>query len=146
MVSVASVARWWFGWRRTRALPESHRLGRRGEELAERTLRELGYSIVGRNVRCTGTRGEIDLIARDHRTLVFVEVKTRHKLGLYPAHFAVNRAKKRNLQRTARAYRQQHGERGRYRFDIVSIYQPDSPRPQIEHAKYAFREVRYWHW
>ncbi|HXR97739.1 MAG TPA: YraN family protein [Terriglobales bacterium] len=143
---MVSVARWWIEWRRTRTLPESHRLGRRGEELAERTLRGLGYTVVGRNVRCAGLRGEIDLIARDHGTLVFVEVKTRRRLGLYPARFAVNRAKQRNLQRVARAYRQENRERGRYRFDIVSIYQPDAPRPRIEHAKYAFREVRYWHW
>ena len=50
-------------------------LGRRGEELAAEHLRRSGYSVLERNAR---TRyGEIDLVVRDRRALVFVEVKTR---------------------------------------------------------------------
>jgi putative endonuclease len=52
-----------------------HLLGLRGEEIAAARLRRRGWTILTRNVRTR--RGEIDLIARDRRTLVFVEVKTR---------------------------------------------------------------------
>jgi len=52
-----------------------HLLGRRGERVAEAHLIAHGYSVLARNVRTR--RGEIDLIACDRRTLVFVEVKTR---------------------------------------------------------------------
>jgi Holliday junction resolvase-like predicted endonuclease len=50
-------------------------LGDRGENHAARYLRERGYKILLRNFRCP--LGEIDIVARDGRTLVFVEVKTR---------------------------------------------------------------------
>src|SRR5919106_435525 len=50
-------------------------LGRRGEDLAESVYRRLGFDIVQRNYRCR--QGEIDLIARRGRVLVFCEVKTR---------------------------------------------------------------------
>jgi putative endonuclease len=61
---------------RTRAVDERRRaLGRRGEQLAVAHLRRIGYEEIARNVRTQ--RGEIDLIVRDERALVFVEVKTR---------------------------------------------------------------------
>jgi putative endonuclease len=61
---------------RTRATDEPRRaLGRRGEQLAAAHLRRIGYAVIGRNVRTR--HGEIDLIVRDERALVFVEVKTR---------------------------------------------------------------------
>ncbi len=50
-------------------------LGRRGERAAEKYLRRNGYRIVARNFRAAGA--EIDLVAMDGETLVFVEVKTR---------------------------------------------------------------------
>jgi len=61
---------------RARAVDEQRRaLGRRGEQLAAAHLRRIGYEEIARNVRTR--RGEIDLIMRDERALVFVEVKTR---------------------------------------------------------------------
>ncbi len=50
-------------------------LGKRGEELALRTLKRLGYTCIARNYRCA--LGEVDLIAKDGDTLVFIETKTR---------------------------------------------------------------------
>src|SRR5881396_2784363 len=50
-------------------------LGERGENLAARELRNKGYRIIARNFKCV--MGEIDIVARDGKTLVFVEVKTR---------------------------------------------------------------------
>jgi putative endonuclease len=61
---------------RARAVGERRRaLGRRGEQHAAAHLRRIGYEVIARNVRTC--RGEIDLIVRDERALVFVEVKTR---------------------------------------------------------------------
>jgi putative endonuclease len=61
--------------RQPHARDPPHELGRRGEELAAEYLRRSGYSVLERNAR---TRyGEIDLVVRHRRALVFVEVKTR---------------------------------------------------------------------
>jgi hypothetical protein len=62
-----------FGW--LAQLGATMALGRRGERAAERHLRRCGYRIVARNFRAAGA--EIDLIAMDGDTLVFVEMKTR---------------------------------------------------------------------
>jgi hypothetical protein len=56
--------------------PSSKPAWQRGEDLAARHLEELGYTIIARNWRSPHTRHEIDLIARDGKTIVFVEVKT----------------------------------------------------------------------
>ena len=56
--------------------------GQRGENVAARYLRNLGYKIIIRNFRCP--LGEIDIIAKDGRTLVFVEVKTRRRTTRRP--------------------------------------------------------------
>ena len=63
-----------FGWRSFAGL-DRIALGRRGERIAERYLRRKGYRILERNFR--GAGAEIDLVAMDGETLVFVEVKTR---------------------------------------------------------------------
>jgi putative endonuclease len=55
--------------------PKRDVLGERGENVAAKFLRGKGYKILLRNFRCD--LGEVDIIARDGRTLVFVEVKTR---------------------------------------------------------------------
>src|SRR5690348_5551878 len=87
-------------WSRLRkAFFELKPLGRRGEDAAARYLKRLGYVIVARAHR--DNIGEIDLIAVDGRTIVFIEVKTRttHDAG-HPAD-AVDDAKQRRLTRLA---------------------------------------------
>ncbi|MYM20091.1 YraN family protein [Brevibacterium sp. 5221] len=53
-------------------------LGRRGEDFAHRYLTAQGWDVLARNWRCRA--GEIDIVARDGATIVFVEVKTRGSL------------------------------------------------------------------
>jgi putative endonuclease len=122
----------WRGWTRPRTL------GQRGEAAATRFLRRLGYTIVARGER--DHLGEIDLVAVDGRTVVFVEVKTRrsHDAG-HPAD-AVDEAKQRRLARLALAYLKRHDLlECRARFDVVAVTWPDDRRPpQIEHYKNAF--------
>jgi len=116
-------------------------LGQRGEAAAARFLKRLGYVIVARGSHIR--RGEIDLIAVDGRTLVFVEVKTRisHDAG-HPAE-AVDREKQRRLTRLAMVYlKRHHLLDNAARFDVVAVTWPEGRRrPIIEHFKNAFEPV-----
>ncbi len=73
------VPRWWSRWRRPLPLG-----GGRGERAAEKYLKRLGYKIIARGLRTR--QGEMDLVAVDGRTIVFVEVKTgtSHDAGIRP--------------------------------------------------------------
>lgn len=116
-------------------------LGRRGEDAAARYLRKLGYVIVARSHK--DSIGEIDLIAVDGRTVVFVEVKTRtsHAAG-QPAD-AVDEAKQQRLTRLALSYLRRHDLlECSCRFDVVAVTWPDHGRPTIEHFKDAFEAPR----
>ena len=129
------VARLRDRWRRYQSL------GRRGERAAERFLRRQGYKIVARRER--GRLGELDLVAVDGRTIVFVEVKTRasHDAG-HPAE-SVGPEKQARLTRLALAYLKRH-ELLEYpaRFDVLAITWPaGAKKPQIEHLKNAFEAV-----
>ncbi len=112
-------------------------LGARGERAAARFLRRLGYKIVGRGVR--NESGELDLVAVDGRTVVFVEVKTRAAEEGRPAE-AVDAEKQRRLTLAALAFLRRH-DLLEYpaRFDIVAITWPaGGAKPLIEHFPNAF--------
>ncbi len=110
-------------------------LGDRGEREAARWLRRQGFRILVRGYRTR--RGEIDLIARDGDTVVFIEVKTRREGE--PAE-AVTPEKQRRLTLAALQFLKQHrllDERSR--FDVVALVWPDAQRPPtIEHIRNAF--------
>ena len=95
-------------------------LARWGEEAAQAFLKQQGYAILYTRYRCPA--GEIDLVCRHGRTLVFVEVKTRstHSAGLPEE--AVTPAKAQRLRRAARCFLQEHrlGEVP-VRFDVVAV-------------------------
>lgn len=113
-------------------------LGDRGERAAARYLRRRGLRVITRGYR---TRlGEIDLIARDGDTLVFVEVKSRRQ-GV-PAE-AVTPEKQRRITLTALHFLRNHGLLDvRGRFDIVAIVWPDERgEPEIEHIPNAFEAI-----
>ncbi len=82
-------------------------LGQRGEHEAARFLQRLGYKILARGRRLAS--GELDLVALDGRTIVFVEVKTRtsQEVG-HPAE-AVDAVKQRKLTRLAVTFMKRHG-------------------------------------
>lgn len=116
-------------------------LGRVGEQCAARYLRRQGYRIVARGLRYA--RGELDLVAWDGSTIVFVEVKTRvsNQRGL-PGE-AVDQRKQRRITRAALLYLKQHRLLNRRcRFDVVAIVWPPSSRqPEIELIRDAFEAV-----
>ena len=119
-------------------------LGQRGEAVAARYLRRAGLHIVGRSER--GGLGEIDLVAVDHETVVFVEVKTRrsHETG-HPAD-AVDEGKQRRLTRLALAWLKRHDLlENSARFDVVAVTWPaDKKQPDIQHFRNAFEPTGKW--
>jgi len=116
-------------------------LGRKGENRAAAFLKKKGLRIVGRGVanRC----GEIDLIALDGETIVFVEVRTRQSLDAgHPAE-SVTVEKQAKVTRAALSYlKSKKLWNRRTRFDVVAIVWPKGARePQIEHYQSAFEAV-----
>jgi putative endonuclease len=114
-------------------------LGKIGEDLACRELERRGYAVVERRHRQRG--GEIDIIARDGKTLVFVEVKTRGGRAFGGAAEGVTWQKRRRLVRLATEYVVQR----RYddcpcRFDVVAIHL-EGGRPVLEVFQNAFAVV-----
>ncbi len=108
--------------------------GARGERQAEKFLKKAGLKMVARNVRVG--RDELDLIAREGDTLVFVEVKTRANETFGRPVSAVNAAKRRNLSRAAVRFMQTRKLRPPYiRFDVVEVI---GEEPQIRHIQNAF--------
>lgn len=111
-------------------------LGRWGEEQAARYLRRRGMKILERNFRTPV--GEIDIIARQGRTIVFVEVKTRSGEQYGLPQEAVGAAKQRQILRTAQWYLGQFaGEGLQPRFDVVAVLRRGR-KGQIEHIADAF--------
>lgn len=113
-------------------------LGARGERIAERYLRRQGMKIVARQMRLSG--GEIDLIAVDGNTVVFVEVKTRRTHAAGHPFEAITADKQRRLTRLALLYlRRNHLLEYSARFDVVAITWPaDRRRPEVIHLRNAF--------
>jgi putative endonuclease len=113
--------------------------GQRGERMAERHLLRLGYFIVGRNYH--GHHGEIDLIAVDGKTVVFVEVKARMTSIAGHAAEAVDDEKELKISKTAAEYVAFHGLRNSHkRFDVVAI-DLDAPKNPLRHFINAFESA-----
>jgi putative endonuclease len=111
-------------------------LGKTGEDLACRELERRGYAIVARRYRRRG--GELDIVARDGPTLVFVEVKARDGRAFGGAADAITGFKRRRITQLARDYMMRfHVSNCPCRFDVVSI-QLDSGEPVIEVIQNAF--------
>ena len=111
-------------------------LGKLGEELAYKKIRRLGYRKIIRNFRCP--LGEVDIIAKDGDTLVFLEIKTRKKGSLAYAKEAVDERKKRQLSKVALSYLKSTDlDNVKARFDVVAICL-EGDEPEIELIKNAF--------
>lgn len=109
--------------------------GRVGEKRAEKFLKKSGFKIIARNVRVG--YDELDLIARQGDTLVFVEVKTRANEDFGRPAAAVNRAKRKKISRAAMHFLKKRKLRPPYiRFDIVEVI---SEKPEIRHIPNAFQ-------
>jgi putative endonuclease len=115
-------------------------LGKKGEEVALRFLKKRGYRIIEKNYVCK--MGEMDIIAREKDTLVFIEVKTRTSAMFGPPQLAVNSSKQRQLSKVALNYlKEKHLEDQKARFDVVAILLEEKGE-QIELIQDAF-ELQY---
>ena len=116
------------------------KLGETGEALAARKLIKAGYKIIETNYR---TRlGEIDIIAKEDDTIVFVEVKSRRSVHFGNPKQAVTLQKQRKISMVALYYLKATGQStARARFDVVTVIS-NRDRPQVEIIKNAF-ELAY---
>ena len=130
----------------------TRRLGALGERLAAEFLARKGFGLVaanfivpvGRNSRGALISTEIDLIAYDGETLVFLEVKTRSSDEFAAPERAVDLRKQRQITRAARAYRRIFRIEGAFRYDVVSIVLPDEKsRPKINLLENFWTESKF---
>lgn len=111
-------------------------LGARGEEIAVAYLKRQKYRIIETNFRCRC--GELDIIARDGKTLVFVEVKTRRTASYGLPQLAVTPFKQRQISKAALTYLSKNRlMEESARFDVVSVLLLDTS-PTVDHIKNAF--------
>lgn len=95
--------------------------GKNGEKIATTYLETLGYKIICKNFRCL--QGEIDIIAKDNETVVFVEVKTRTSLKYGEAKEAVNEIKQKHICRAIEYYLYKNRLEDVFvRIDVIEIY------------------------
>jgi putative endonuclease len=118
-------------------VPATTELGARGERIAAAYLTDAGLRLIDRNWRCRD--GELDIVAREGRALVFCEVKTRRAVGYgHPAE-AVTPAKQRRLRLLAQRWLAAHDEHAPdVRFDVVGVLVRRSGPAQVTHLRAAF--------
>lgn len=111
-----------------------------GEAQAANFLRKKHYQLVAAGFR--SRFGEIDLIVKDRKYLVFVEVKLRKNENFAQAMEYVDRCKQDRLRVTASIYLSEHPTKLQPRFDVVEIYAPEgaaTKKPQFFHMEDAFQ-------
>ena len=120
-------------------MPSTKLLGAWGEAQAAEYLRKKHYKILAKSYRCR--YGEIDLIVKNRKYLVFVEVKTRKSDRFAAARDYVDRRKQDRIRSTALFYLSAFPCELQPRFDVIEIYAPagtDTARPEIHHLEDAF--------
>ena len=117
-------------------LTPRQQIGKRGEDLAAAYLEGQGMTILARNLRLGAH--EIDILAREGETLVFVEVKTTRAASFGEPELWVDERKQRQMSEAADAYFFQQGiEEAECRFDVVAVTLAGS-QPLIRHLPNAF--------
>lgn len=115
---------------------EKKEIGQKGEDLAANYLKELGYQILERNYRCK--LGEVDIIARENDTLVFIEVRTRSSLDFGLPQESINRRKRHQISKVALEYMIRKKLKNiPARFDVVAISLKPG-KEKVDHIKDAF--------
>ena len=111
-----------------------------GEAIAAESLRKKRYQILAAGYRCR--YGEIDLIARSKKYLVFVEVKLRKSASFADAMEYVDKRKQQRIRTTASLYLSANSSELQPRFDVIEIYAPEGVEtlhPEIRHMEDAFQ-------
>lgn len=113
--------------------------GQWGEELVAEDLRRKGWTVAARNFYCR--MGELDIVAKNERYLIFVEVKLRKNARFGAACEAVTPLKQRKLMAAAQYYLMSHPTKLQPRFDVAEVYAPQgvhTERPSISYIENAF--------
>ena len=117
--------------------------GQRGEQLAVDYLRRQGFRIQQQNYRCRS--GEIDIIAWDGPTLVFVEVKTKSQSAFVAPQVMVDRHKQKKIVQVAMTYVQQQAlQNVALRFDVVAVTLLRGGSPEVTYVPAAFVPSAYF--
>jgi putative endonuclease len=117
--------------------PNNQVLGKQGEAIAVQYLLKRKYAVIEQNFRCKC--GELDIIAREGKVTVFIEVKTRKNLSYGPPQLAVTPFKQRQISKAALFYMAQKRIQGtNARFDVIAILLGYNDIPQIDHIINAF--------
>ena len=115
--------------------PSTRQRGRDAEQLAADYLSERGYEVIARNFECR--LGEIDIIAREGKDLVFIEVRSRHSVNALNPVFSVNIRKQKKIAQVAQVYLDRHyREVPACRFDVVLV--TVGPPSEVEVIQDAF--------
>ncbi|HJO94944.1 MAG TPA: YraN family protein [Victivallales bacterium] len=113
------------------------KLGFKGEKLSYKLLKSKQYQILCRGYRPKNRSGEIDIIARDGRTLCFIEVKTRYKpnQNYYTNKIWVSKNQISRIKKAARSYLNEISmEKINYRFDLI----------EVSINKYGLKSIYHW--
>ena len=110
-----------------------HKIGNLGEEIATDYLKCIGYQIIERNFYCK--QGEIDIIAKDKKEIVFVEVKTRTNIVYGKPVEAVDMNKQKHIYNSAKYYLYKHSLENIFvRFDVLEVYLSNK-KVKVNHIK-----------
>ncbi len=113
-------------------------IGNYGEKVAADWLRSRGHRILARNFRGP-RRGEVDIVARRGKLLLFVEVKTRRQGARIRGLDAVGKDKQALIERGANAWLRRLGSRNLpWRFDVIEVSVEDGEIPLVNHLKDCF--------
>ena len=127
---------------RRKQWPADKAVGRRGEDIAHRFLDRHGFIVVARNYRTLNGSAEVDLVAWEADTLVFVEVKTRESGDFGPPDRAIGEAKEQHLLRAAREFaRRIDTPMEKVRFDVINVIL--TRPPSVTHVRDAFQPARH---
>ena len=123
--------------------------GQRAESAALRYIKQQGLSQVETNYTCS--LGEIDIIALDGKTLVFIEVRYRKYSSYGGGAMTVTRKKQQKLIKTAKLYLQQHRANVECRFDVIEMSPAAASRidsKSVNHCEHALpnRELFHFNW
>lgn len=113
-------------------------MGELGERIARAWLRARGVKLLYRNFRAP-SGGEVDVVAREGKVLLFTEVKTRTSVDHGRPLEAVDRAKQSLIKRGANEWLRLLGTREiPWRFDVIEVVLLDGQRPKVHRVENAF--------
>lgn len=110
-------------------------IGQKGEKIAAKHLKKMGFNITDTNWR--SKNAEIDIIARKSGEMVFVEVRAKTSAAFGCPAESIDRNKRRKLIAAAEEYRTQHRLNGDWRIDFIGIEFKENGTFIIDHIPYA---------